>query len=464
MLEFGAWIANFNWIVLFRIKDVNDKVAYFSKITWLMVEELFPLEKIIISDSDKEWMTTKIKKLILLRQEAHNANLIEQREHFAHRVRKEIKKAKVKFNKDRAHYFFMSNPRDWYKHVNKIIGNKNLGNNFTNIPELGYKPIGEQIYIINNYFQEICNKHPPLVSKLEIVIPDNEKGLKFINELDTYRLLLKYSKKSLGPGDLPQKIIKEFAPELATPFCNIINCSIQSSIFPDEYKKAEIVPLPKVNPPRSLSDLRPLSKTPIGGKIIENVMGFELDLDTEGKIKFTQFGNCKGSSTTHYLIKLTDQAYKSADIGQATTAITIDYSKAFDYVDHSVIIEKLFRLGVRSRVVKLFVSFLSNRSHSTVLHGQRSSFANITCGVPQGTVSGPKLFVILMNEDKCDFISYYKFVDDKTLALSYSGDQTQTLQNTLDLELEHTNQNKMTRNEKKCNIININFSKNNKNP
>ena len=161
MLEFGAWIANFNWIVLFRIKDVNDKVAYFSKITWLMVEELFPLEKIIISDSDKEWMTTKIKKLILLRQEAHNANLIEQREHFAHRVRKEIKKAKVKFNKDRAHYFFMSNPRDWYKHVNKIIGNKNLGNNFTNIPELGYKPIGEQIYIINNYFQEICNKHPP---------------------------------------------------------------------------------------------------------------------------------------------------------------------------------------------------------------------------------------------------------------------------------------------------------------
>ena len=69
-----------------------------------------------------------------------------------------------------------------------------------------------------------------------------------------------------------------------------------------------------------------------------------------------------------------------------------------------------------------------------------------------------------MNEDKCDFISYYKFVDDKTLALSYSGDQTQTLQNTLDLELEHTNQNKMTINEKKCNIINFNFSKNNKNP
>ena len=104
---------------------------------------------------------------------------------------------------------------------------------------------------------------------------------------------------------------------------------------------------------------------------------------------------------------------------------------------------------VRSRLVKLVVFFLSNRSHSTVLQGQRSSFANITCGVPQGTVSGPKLFVILMNEDKCDFISYYKFVDDKTLALSYSGDQTQTLQNTLDLELEHTNQNKMTINEKK---------------
>ena len=130
----------------------------------------------------------------------------------------------------------------------------------------------------------------------------------------------------------------EFAPELSTPFCNIINCAIQSNIFPDAYKKAEIIPIPKQNPPRSLSDLRGISKTPIGGKMIENVIVCELEGDTKGKINDTQFGNCKGSSTTHYLLKLMDQAYKSTDKGHATTAITIDYNKTFDYVNHDILI------------------------------------------------------------------------------------------------------------------------------
>ena len=118
----------------------------------------------------------------------------------------------------------------------------------------------------------------------------------------------------------------------------MINCAIITGVFPEAFKKAEIIAIPKVNPPRSLSDLRPISKTAICGK---------LDLD--------QYGNTTGSSTTHYLIKLTDQAYKSTDDGKATTAITIDYSKAFDYVDHGVLIEKLVLLGVRAKLINLII-------------------------------------------------------------------------------------------------------------
>ena len=149
-------------------------------------------------------------------------------------------------------------------------------------------------------------------------------------------MLNKYSKKALGPGDFPQKILQEFALWFATPFCDILNCSIRTEIFPEAYKKAEITPIPKINPPRSLSDLRPISKTPIGGKIIEKVIMSELEKDIEGKLDNSQYGNCRGSSTTHYLIKLTNQAFKSTAEGDATCAITIDYSKAFDYVDHNV--------------------------------------------------------------------------------------------------------------------------------
>ena len=279
-----------------------------------------------------------------------------------------------------------------------------------------------------------------------------------ISEIDTWKLLVKFCKKSLGPGDFPRKILQEFAPEFALPFSDIVNCSIKTGVFPEAYKKAEIVPIPKVNPPRALSDLRPISKTPVGGKIIEKVLMAELTKDIDGKLDLDQYGNTKGSSTTHYLIKLTDQAYKSTDVGKATTAVTIDYSKAFDYVDHTVLIEKLVLLGVRAEVINLIISFLSDRSHCTKIKGNLSNFLNISCGVPQGTVGGPKLFVILINGVKCDFVKNYKFVDDKTLALSYSGDPSNTLQQALNIETSETVKDKMIINEAKCNIINFNFS------
>ena len=155
---------------------------------------------------------------------------------------------------------------------------------------------------------------------------------------------------------------------------------------------------------------------------------------------------------------------KSTDKGHATTAITIDYSKAFDYVDHNVLIQKLVHLGVRSNIIKLLISFLSNRSHNTNIFGEKSDFLIITCGVPQGTVLGPKLFIILINGDDCLLVKSYKFVDDKTLAHSYSGDPTETLQIALNSEVEKTKKDRMIIDKGKCDVITFNFSKYNTAP
>ena len=249
IIAFGSWITKFDWSILFQIKDVNQKVLYFATITWLMVEECFPLQKIIISSTDKEWMTPKIKDLISQRQKAHKAKNFELKNYLDRKIKHEIRKAKENFNSNKAHLFHMSNPREWYKHINKIIGNKRNNLIFTNVPDVAYKPIGEQIKIVNNHFANICNKYPPLNKNLVIKGTPCEDAIASISEFSTYKLLIKYSKKSLGHGDLPKKILQEFAPELATPFCDIINCALKTNIFPDAYKKAEIVPIPKVNPP-----------------------------------------------------------------------------------------------------------------------------------------------------------------------------------------------------------------------
>ncbi|CAL4126742.1 unnamed protein product [Meganyctiphanes norvegica] len=114
--------------------------------------------------------------------------------------------------------------------------------------------------------------------------------------------------------------------------------------------------------------------------------------------------------------------------------------------------------------IRLIISFLSNRRHYTKFQGTKSELENTTCGVPQGTISGPRLFTILINGVKCSLVSNYKFVDDKTLLQSHTGDPTSFLQKGLDIEITETKKDKMVINEAKCNVITFNFSSKNTAP
>ena len=168
----------------------------------------------------------------------------------------------------------------------------------------------EEIAIsVNNHFGTICQTSPPYNDTENCIDPDGP-NLELITEHHTYYLLKMFSKKSLGPGDFPRQIVAEFAAELAFPFCDITNCALKTGAFPDAFKISEIVPIPKENPPKALTDLRPISKTPIGGKIIEKMIISEIEQDTKDSLNdLTQFRNAKGCSTIHYLIKLTNKAF-----------------------------------------------------------------------------------------------------------------------------------------------------------
>ena len=464
--EFGSWLVKFNWCEMLKINDVNQKVAYFMNIIWTMIDKFFPLIKVVITNNDKKWITSEIKYLIAERQEAHHKKNYEARNHIAKKVRYEIRKAKVNYKASKAKSILSTSTKEWYQLISNLISNgKKSSLILNNVPELAQKPIEEIVGTINKHFASICQTYPPPNKFTAIHENPGDPNLKLISEFDTYKLLKKFSKKSLGPNDFPKRILEEFSVELALPFSDITNCALKSGIFPDAYKISEIIPIPKENPPRALKDLRPISKTPIGGKILEKMIISELECDTKNTLNDpTQFGNSKGCSTTHYLVKFTNEAFISTDVGNATTAITIDYSKAFDLVDHSTLINKLVELGVRGKLIKLIISFLSDRSHYTKINGIKSDQVYITCGVPQGTISGPRLFTILIKGIKCSKVSNYKFVDDKTLVYSYSGDPTSFLQMVLNLETAETEKDKMVINEAKCNVITFNFSNKNIGP
>ena len=142
-----------------------------------MIDKYFPAQKITISSSDREWMTIKIKDLIRQRQKAHKAKKFELREILRKKVRQEIREAKKNYNEKKAHLFHASNPHEWYRHINKIMGNKSKNLNFANIPELASKAIDVQIKIVNDHFANIFKLYPALNSNIPLNKSPNEKNL-----------------------------------------------------------------------------------------------------------------------------------------------------------------------------------------------------------------------------------------------------------------------------------------------
>ena len=160
--EFGSWLVKFNWCEMLRINDVNQKVAYFMNIMWIMIDKFFPLIKVVRTNSDKEWITSEIKYLIAERQKAHHNKNYDTRNHLAKKIRHEIKRAKVNYKASKAKSILSTSTKEWYHLISNLISNgKKSRLILNNVPELAQKPIEEIVGTINNHFAYICQMYPP---------------------------------------------------------------------------------------------------------------------------------------------------------------------------------------------------------------------------------------------------------------------------------------------------------------
>ena len=456
--EFGRWITQQDWHEVLEAEGTDKKCDLFHDMIWDKIDELFPLKKRRTHPNDKPWMNDKIKALIDERQKAHREGNTELRKQLANKIAYDIKQAKRDFHATQMERISKAEPRNWFNHMKRILGTKKK-DSLNNIKELVDKP-EECADTINKHFAAINTALPPLQQvDLPSYLPARPTPIS-LAEHQVFQLLNKIPvTKAPGPGDIPGRLLKEFAPELAKPYCDIFNTSLQEGIFPRRWKKAYAVPVPKTATPCTLDDVRPVSLTPNPSKSLERVVAEEVWKTIYPQLDRRQFGNIKGSSCLHYLVDFIDFVSSNVDKSNEVAAVTIDLSKAFDLIDHNILIRKLLKLGIHESLVKWIASFISNRSMATRTRGQVSAELPLHCGVPQGTVLGPLLFIIMVNENWDPTSRIYKYVDDSTIAVAYKPGEIPPIQEILQRVSEWTKENNMKINPKKCAVLNYKFNK-----
>jgi len=196
--------------------------------------------------------------------------------------------------------------------------------------------------------------------------------------------------KSSGPDGLPNWLLKEFAPIICQPPAAIFNASLREGYVPPAWKSAEVVPVPKINPPSSIqNDLRPIAILPVLAKVFESMIGRELLKFLEPNLDDSQFGSRKGRSTTHAIIALIHSWMESLDGGGSVRAVFVDFRKAFDLVDHNLLFDKLKNYGIPDRLLLWFGSYLSDRQQRVRANQCHSSWKPLSGGMPQGSWLGP---------------------------------------------------------------------------
>ena len=180
----------------------------------------------------------------------------------------------------------------------------------------------------------------------------------------------------------------------------ICNLSLTEGIFPDQLKLANVIPLYKSDDPMLFNHYRPVSLLCVLSKIFEKVMYSRLldFLETFKIIYDNQFGFRKRRSTYMALIILMDKITKSLENGEFIIGVFLDFSKAFDTVNHDVLLQKLHHYGIRGSALKWFQSYLSDRQQYVTYNGEESSKKGFNCSVPQGSILGPLLFIIYIND------------------------------------------------------------------
>ena len=404
-----------NWTKLYHAITCQEQYDIFEQVLQSLIETYFPCRTKQSFSNDKPWISESFKKLIAKRQKAFLAGDTMKYKVLRNKVNHLSKSLHSNFYKSTIHEYIDEKPRQWWKGIKKILGDRKSDSTMITLASgLCDGDMSKLANIINTAFKHVSDDIVPLSNEQYIaaeVVPEQY----IISVFDVQEKLSKIkTHKAIGPDGIPNKILKTFADLLAPPVCAIFNSSLRESYVPPMWKSALVIPLPKVTPVSKVEkDLRPISLTPVLSKVLESfVVGW---IRSESQHSDTQFGAVQNRSTTHALIELLHKIHCELDGSQAYARILLlDFSKAFDHIDHHILLDKLSKSSVHPILTAWQKSFLTERQQRIKIGDTLSDPAILNGGVPQGTLSGPEDFLHMI-DDFQTCLQDIKFVDDTTI-------------------------------------------------
>ena len=482
LIKFRNALSNVDWSLVYNSEDPNEAYRIFLSIYKSVMDQTIPMKCAIFNKYRNKlnpWMTIGLMKSFRNKQKLYSKlnsckcqvqyEVIKQR-YIAYRNLYNIlirKSKKLYWSKKFTDA--KNSVKQTWANINCLLNQSKDKSNFpdsfiqNNIEITNDRDIADSF---NKYFVNVG----PNLAKTIPACPNHELNLDgdyahsfSITPTDPLEILnviekLK-PKTSTGYDEISTKCVKETCLPIAEPLSHIMNLSFSQGKFPSDMKLAQIVPVFKSENKQYFNNYRPISLLPAFSKIAEKLMYNRLYkyLSIHNIISNSQYGFRKNISTDLAILELQNRVIENLSNGKTCIGVFLDLSKAFDTLDHNILLKKLAFYGVRGVAFEWFRSYLENRLQFTKYKSASSQRLEITCGIPQGSILGPLLFTLYINDlpKICNSCSPILFADDTNLL--FSGRDLPTLINEINSQLNLLSQwfilNKLSLNVSKTKFI-----------
>ena len=346
-------------------------------------------------------------------------------------LKKTIREAKIQYY-DKIFSQHKSDIKKTWQTISEIICKSNTKRRTLDKIIVNSKVVNDRTEICNKFNHFFANIGPKLANQIKSASDKTyDTFLKkrvllsfaftLVNENDVLKHLSSLrTKNSAGIDGISVKLLKKLSEALINPLTLVINQSLVTGVFPTKLKIAKVLPLFKKDDYTIMDNYRPISLLTSISKLFEKVVFSQLhDYFRNNNLFYdSQYGFLKNHSTEYAAMELTDKILKDIDDKNISLAIFMDLSKAFNTLDHGILIKKLTHYGINGIALNWFTSYLSGRSQYVEIDGVSSSILSLSTGVPQGSILGPLLFLIYMNDiPNCsNYFNFILYADDTTLS------------------------------------------------